>query len=89
MKSFQKQPADHLDYTVDLRRWLPEGDTITAVDTNVPAGLIETSLDIYDRETRVWIQGGTDGEVYKVEITVTTAQGRVKEVEFLIVVVET
>lgn len=88
MKVFQKQPADHLDYTIKLGNWLPEGDSISSVTSDIPTGIEETQTEIEGNEIRVWLQGGTAGETYKVEVLASTAAGRKKEVEFLIVVVE-
>lgn len=89
MKVFRKQPTDNLDYTLDFADWLPEGDAIFAIDeVTVPDGIEQTAFEVNNRNIRLWFTGGTDGEEYKIEATVSTNDGRVKQIEFLIAVVE-
>lgn len=83
--TFEKQPADVLDYDIDYATWLPDSDEIaTAVATVTPAdGLeVETTLLIQNNtRVKIWVSGGVTGTTYKVEITVTTDDGRVKQDE--------
>lgn len=83
--TFEKQPADVLDYDIDYATWLPDNDAIdTATATVTPAGGMEVDLTlIIENNTRVkiWVSGGVSGTTYKVEITVTTEDGRVKQDE--------
>lgn len=84
LQTFEKQPADVLDYDVDYVEWLPNGDSLDTVDVAVsPEGLsVETAL-IVNSGTRVklWVSGGINGKTHKAEITVTTTLGRVKQDE--------
>lgn len=90
MKVFRKQPTDNLDYTVDFADWLPEGDAIQSIEeVLVPPGINQTAFEVNNRNIRLWFSGGTDGEEYKIEATIITNAGRVKQVEFLIAIVET
>jgi len=83
--TFEKQPADVLDYDIDYATWLPDSDEIaTVVATVTPAdGLeVETTLLIQNNtRVKIWVSGGVTGTTYKVEITVTTDDGRVKQDE--------
>ena len=38
---------------------------------------------------KVWISGGFDSEKFKVTVTLSTAGGRVKQVEFVVKIIET
>jgi hypothetical protein len=90
MNLFQKQPADQLDYDLEFSDWLTSGDTIngaTAV-SDVPTELIIQSVSVSGQIVKVWISGGVTGSTYKVTATVTTAQGRIKELDFKIRVKE-
>lgn len=91
MNIFQKQPADQLDYELDFSEWLSGGDTIAgavAVSSTPDELMIET-VQTFSQSIKVWVSGGEDGQTYKVTATVTTAQGRVKELDFKIRVRDT
>lgn len=87
MKTFRKQPRDHLDYDINLADWLVDGDEIESVDVTADEGLEITSRGISDTGVKIWLRGGTSGETYKVTALIGT-ESRTKEVEFLIIVVE-
>lgn len=86
--TYKKQPAETLDYEIDFSTFLPAGDDIDAVnDPPViliePAGLTQVGLALVTgQNVKLWFSGGTDGTTYKVTVTVTTEQGRVKQNEF-------
>lgn len=86
MNLFQKQPGDQLDYDLDFGDWLTASDTITgAVATSsVPAELTVLSVAVASPMVKVWVLGGVSGATYKVTTTITTAEGRIKELEFKI-----
>jgi hypothetical protein len=89
MTSFQKQPAEVLDYDVDFSDWL-DADTISSVVATAATGL-NVASSIFSNTTKivkVWLNGGTTGNTYKVTVRVTTGVGRVKEVDFNLVVTE-
>lgn len=84
LETFEKQPVDVLDYDIDYSNWLPDVDVVDAVSTNVsPTGLVVNTALITNDGTRVklWVSGGVDGVTYKVEVTATTSEGRVKQDE--------
>lgn len=80
----QKQPADKLDYDVDFSRWITDDDEITTVASAVdPDGsLIVDTVSVASPSVKVWLRGGESGKSYKVTLTVSTAFGRIKEVDF-------
>jgi hypothetical protein len=73
-----KQPSEVLDYDVEYGDWLPDGDALST------AGAATDSTDLVIDSTQVWISGGIDGAQYKVTVTATTNDGRVKEADFTI-----
>lgn len=87
MKTFQKQPRDHLDYDLDLSEWLEADDRIQGVDVAAPDGIEITQTGYTDSRVKLWIKGGTSGQSYKFSALVYT-NSRTKEIDFLIVVVE-
>ena len=79
LASYTQQPADRLDY--DIPCDLASGDSIASVDKTVtPSGLTVTAIND-NPNVKVWVEDGTAGTTYKVEITITTTLGRVKQVE--------
>lgn len=85
----RKRPDDYLDYDVSFERWLSSGDTITdAVASVDPAGVTVDSVQIFGAVVKVWLSGGEVGASHKINVTATTAQGRVKEVTFNLRVTE-
>lgn len=87
MKTFRKQPRDHLDYDVDLSGWLEPGDRIQDVQVTAPDGIELTSVGYSENRAKFWIKGGTSGQSYKFSPLIYT-DSREKEVDFLIVVVD-
>lgn len=87
MKTFRKQPRDHLDYDIDLSDWLEPGDRIQQVDVVAPDGIELTNVGYSDTRVKLWIRGGTSGQSYKLSPLIYT-NSREKEVELLIVVVD-
>ena len=87
LKVFTKQPADHLDYDIDLTEWLPETDHVQSVSVTSPAGIELVSHVVQGLIVKLWIRGGTDGQTYKFTVLINTIT-RVKEVDFLMVVTD-
>ena len=89
MDIFVKQPAETLDYGVDLTKWLSTGDAVASSSASVsPSGLTISVLQAATSEPTVWASGGVDGTEYQITLTVVTSGGRTKEFEFKIVVRE-
>lgn len=85
----RKRPDDLLDYDVTFERWLSDGDTVTDATAEAdPIGVSIDRVEIFGDIVKVWISGGTAGTSYQINVTATTAMGRVKEVSFNLRVLE-
>lgn len=83
--NFIKQPVEVLDYDVDYTDWLTAGDNVQSATVEVaPTGLTIDSIFINDPRVKVWVSGGLSGTTYKLTVTTTTADGRLKQDEFKI-----
>lgn len=87
MKTFQKQPKDHLDYDLLLDDWLAVDDEVVSVEVTAPDGIEITQIGIEPDRVKLWINGGTTGQTYKFSPLVHT-KSRTKEIDFMIVVME-
>lgn len=78
--SYVQQPADRLDYDTPCE--LVSGDAILSVTVPSiePVGLTINSLFV-GNIVKLWVEGGTSGTTYKVEVLVETVLGRKKEFE--------
>lgn len=87
---YSKQPGDTVDIDVDLSDWLPSSDTILTATSTAEAGITlgTTSINTSTKIAKQWVSGGTTGTRYKVTMTITSVEGRVKEVDFYIKVKE-
>lgn len=87
--NFTKQPIDVLDYDIDYSQWLTTGDNVEGVNVAVePSGLTVDNTFINDPRVKIYLSDGTDGTTYKITVTMTTADGRVKQDEFKLKVKE-
>ena len=84
----KKQPAERLDYDIwyandpaGAEPWLIDSDSITSVTINVSAPELEVSPILFADHLKLWVEGGVDGETYKITITIITAGGRTKQDE--------
>ena len=83
LAKYEKQPAEVKDYDIDYSEWLTAGDNVQAASVEVaPIGLTVESTFINDPRVKIWVSGGTTGTTYKLTVTATTADGRVKQDEF-------
>ena len=82
--NFIKQPSESTDYDLDYTEWLASGDTVESADVVVLPDDDTLMVQRFVTESRikVWISGGTNGVTYKLTVTATTADGRVKQDEF-------
>lgn len=87
---YNKQPGDNIDIDVDLSEWLPSSDTIliavSVAETGITLGT--TSINTATKIAKQWVSGGTTGNRYKVTMTITSVEGRIKEVDFYVKVKE-
>lgn len=93
---FIKQPAEIKKYQIDYSEWLPTGETVTAVVTQVtllnpatgdvgePALTVGTTQIVGGNVFEYFLSSGTDGKRYKVTFQADTSDSqRVEsEVEF-------
>jgi len=83
--NFSKQPVEVKDFDIDYSEWLTAGDNVQSADIVVsPTGLVVDSVFINDPRIKVWLSSGADGTQYKLTVTMTTADGRIKQDEFKI-----
>ena len=95
MERFTKQPADVLDYDMDLTEWFEtlESDYVASATVQITEGdgalvvgpVPHPETTIFGEEKhiiKVWLGGGTDGITYKLRVVASTAQDRVKEIDF-------
>ena len=79
----RKQPGERLDYDIDFTKWMTDGDVLAlATAAADDASLTVEAPQVIPPLVKVWISGGNAGKSYKVTVTVTTADGRVKTVNF-------
>lgn len=94
-----KQPADVKDYPIDYTDWLAENspaDTLASATSSVvcetdatDTALTVSNLVVSPQKVSPWLSGGTNGQRYKVTITVTTAAARIDQAEFKVIVKDT
>ena len=88
---FFKQPRENKDYDIDYSPWLDTiNDTLSEVYTSVECitNPEDNSLVVSDVHRsydliKLWLEGGTAGERYKVTITVHTNKERIDENELI------
>lgn len=82
LNTFVKQPADYLDYDVEYEDFLSDGDSVASGAATVSAtGLTVDPPLVVGTKLKLWVAGGTVGTTYKVDVTMTTTQGRIKQDE--------
>lgn len=86
MKTFQKAPADVLDFDVWFDQFLEPGDRLTTVAATVPAAatLMVDSTTHDERKAKIWLSGGSVGETTTITVVVQTLNGRTKQECFAI-----
>jgi hypothetical protein len=88
-----KQPVERVDYDIDYSEWLTTNDNVKSVvvtvfpDESVIIPVPDNRLKVLtviviDPIVKLWIEGGRNGLTYKVTLTMTTADGRIKQDEF-------
>ncbi|WP_406626103.1 hypothetical protein [Acidovorax sp. SDU_ACID1] len=77
-----QQPRDVRDYDLDYSEFLPPDDILVDAEVFVepPTGLSVTFALSHPR-VKVWVQGGANGDVYKITVVAYTNDGRAKEEE--------
>jgi len=87
----KKDPVARLDYTIDWKPWLDNGDHVAAVAWSIENPPDETLLldspILAGSLATVFVSGGTEGANYEVRCQVTTAAGRIDARTLLLSVV--
>lgn len=84
MPTREKDPSTRVDFTVDWRKRVPAGDTITSHEVIVTGGGgLELDGSAHaDRAVVAWLKGGTHLETGKVLCKVVTEAGLEDEYAF-------
>lgn len=79
-----QQPSERLSYTVDYKDFLTDGDNVSSVTSAItPTGLVIDEVTVADPLIKFFISSGSAGTKYKLELNVTTADGRVLQDEII------
>jgi len=84
-----KQPSERKKFTMDFTRPLDTSETITALDSvtsetleggasdlTIPAVGYSNTINSDANKILLWIEGGTSGNTYRIEVQVTTSSGQ-------------
>lgn len=84
---FVKQSAEILDYDVDFSAWM-EGrqDTPASHSVTASTGVTVLGSSRDGANVKVVLGGGSDGEVYKITVRLTTGLGLVREADFALAI---
>lgn len=84
------QPADTQDWDINFDKFFPPGDEIESVTMSVlPAMPMPPSYAFQGQRVKVWVySGGIDRQKYKISVTATTNDGRVKQAELIVPIKE-
>lgn len=88
VQTYRKDPDANLDYGIDWSDWLASGETISVSAWTVPSGITEGTKSNDGTTVKVWLSGGTAGEIYTISNKITTSDGRIDERSFDVVVEE-
>lgn len=89
MWTFNQDPDERKRYTVDLTKWLDEGETVTAVEVEIDEDEVLV-VEGYNADSApdiagdglsytFYVSAGTAGTTYKVILRATTSGGQIKE----------
>lgn len=82
-----KQSGETLDYDVSFEDWFENrADSPASHTATAETGITVVTSSLSGQVVRVVLSGGTDGETYKVTVTLTTnaATPIIKEVDFTV-----
>ena len=84
MRTFQKDPDEVLDYTVNWADRLLSGETISTSTWIVASGITEDSDSQTSDATTIWLSGGSAGTTYDILNRIVTSDSRTYEQAFRI-----
>lgn len=71
----EKQPSETLILAMDFSSWLDD-ETLTLVEvSSSPTGLTIEDEVVSGQTVEMTVSGGTNGQNYRVQVTVTTSEG--------------
>lgn len=90
LETYEKQPAEVQDYDIDFNPYLEGMGLDTALNhvVEAPAGITIVNSILESGVVKVFVSGGENGKSYLITVRITTAGGRVREVEIKIKVKE-
>ncbi len=83
---FTKDPNATLDWVVSWALWLEDADSIVASIWVTSAAMTVEGDSFSDVDTTVWLSGGVEGERETITNRVTTADGRVEDFSFMLII---
>ena len=86
-RTYTKRPGASKTYQIDWRKFNPAGVVVSTGAWVTDSGITEVSTNKSDTRTEVKLSGGTAGETYKSEVTMTASDGEI-EVDCVFIVVE-
>lgn len=88
LAQFEKSAVDVQDFDVYYTEWLTSlNDTGKSVVCTADAGITLVSSSLVNGVVKVWLSGGTSNHNYKVNTTVTSDGGRVKQATIAVKIV--
>jgi hypothetical protein len=81
-KDHKKDPDAVLDWIFDWNDWLAESETISSSSFIVDPGITVDSNSNTTKTAKVWLSGGTEGQVYRVTCRITSSEGRTDDRSF-------
>ena len=88
LKRLTKDGDERLDYVIDWSADL-NGETVSSTSwASAPTGLTHVSSTFTSTTTTVVLSAGTDGIEYRVENTMTDSAGLIRQVSFLLRIIQ-
>jgi hypothetical protein len=85
---YVKDPASTVQYVFNRAEWLAPGAKLTASSWEVPADLSKVADEFDDTSTKITLTGGKVNTAYAVYNTITSDDGNVQRLAFLLRVVD-
>ena len=85
-----QQPSDNMDYSIDVTKLVgTAGDTLSTVTaSSSPSGLSVIPVKVDNNTAKVWVSSGVAETQYKIEVVLTTTNGRIKQDELIVQIKE-
>lgn len=83
-KDHKQDPNSTLDWVFDWSQWLGEFETISSASFTTDPGITVTTSSHTTKTAKVWLTGGTEGQVYRITCRVVTSEGRTDDRTFIL-----